>query len=213
MTLYSVQTLLRLLSRWKTFRALVELDITGLVDAVDVTESGSDGEVGRNGGQSLVDGKDVLGLGVKRVVVDILVVDTILLTSSDTNFLGILSVFFSKLMILKTHHLKPLLHRRGTLKVLGSGLNVEVDFLLTQVNHVAGEERLAVFLEVCLISIEKAIQPWKELLGAVVGVENNRDTVSWSNSSDVLGTSNAASDRGFLLAVRNTLFSYVKTSN
>ena len=69
----------------------VELDIAGFVDTVNVTETGSDGEVWRNWGESLVDGKDVLGLGVKRVVVDILVIDAILLTTRDTNFLSKIS--------------------------------------------------------------------------------------------------------------------------
>jgi hypothetical protein len=34
-----------------------------------------------------VDGQDVLGLGVEGVVVDILVVDTVLLTTGDTDLL------------------------------------------------------------------------------------------------------------------------------
>jgi hypothetical protein len=65
----------------------VQLDVAGLVDTVNVTEAGSDGEVWRDGGEGLVDGKDILGLGVQRVVVHILVVDTIFLTTSDTNLL------------------------------------------------------------------------------------------------------------------------------
>ena len=78
----------------------VELDIAGLVNTMHVTESGSNGEVWRNWGESLVDGKDVLRLGVEGVVVDILVVDTILLTASNTDFLNDLSVFL-KLTIFK----------------------------------------------------------------------------------------------------------------
>jgi hypothetical protein len=111
----------------------------------------------------------------------------------------------SKLIILKAYHLQPLLHWRSTLEVLGSGLNVEVDFLLTQVNHVGGEKRLAVLLEVCLISIEKAIQPWEELLRAVIGVEDNRDTVGGSDGTNVVSGSNTPRDGGLLLAVGNTL--------
>jgi hypothetical protein len=66
----------------------VELDISRLVNSMDVTETGSDGEVWGDWLKSLVDGKDVLGLSVERVVVNVLVVDTVLLTTSDTNFLG-----------------------------------------------------------------------------------------------------------------------------
>jgi len=65
----------------------VELDVAGLVDTVDVSETSGDREVWGDGLKSLVDGKDVLGLSVKGVVVDILVVDTILLTTGNTDFL------------------------------------------------------------------------------------------------------------------------------
>lgn len=65
----------------------VKLDVAGLVDTVDVTETSGDGEEGGDGGEGLVDGKDVLGLGVEGVVVNILVVDSVLLTTGDTDFL------------------------------------------------------------------------------------------------------------------------------
>jgi hypothetical protein len=54
---------------------------------VHVTESGSNREVGADRGQCVVDGQDVLGLGVERVVVDVFVVDTVFLTTGDTDFL------------------------------------------------------------------------------------------------------------------------------
>lgn len=65
----------------------VETDVTGLVDTVNVTEASGDGEVGADGRKSFVDSEDVLGLSVKGVVVNILVVDTILLTTGDTDLL------------------------------------------------------------------------------------------------------------------------------
>jgi len=65
----------------------VKPDVAGLVDTMDVAEGGGNGEVGRDLGEGLEDLVDVLGLGVKGVVVDILVVDTVLLTTSDTNLL------------------------------------------------------------------------------------------------------------------------------
>jgi hypothetical protein len=40
-----------------------------------------------------------------------------------------------------------------------------------QVNHVRGEEGNAILLEELLILIEHAIEPGKELLGAVIGVD------------------------------------------
>jgi len=70
----------------------VETDVAGLVDTVDVTETSGNGEVRADGGEGVADGKNVLGLGVKGVVVDILVVDTVLLTTSDTDFLRAVSI-------------------------------------------------------------------------------------------------------------------------
>ena len=71
----------------------VELDVSGLVNTVHVTEAGSDGEVGGDGSERLVDIVDVLGLGVEGGIVDISVVNTILLTSSDSDLLrGLLAM-------------------------------------------------------------------------------------------------------------------------
>ena len=107
---------------------------------------------------------------------------------------------------LVTYHLEPLLHWGSTFKVCSSGGNVVVNFLLAQVDHVAGEERLAVGLEVSLISVQETIQPWKELLGAVISVEDNWDTVCWSNGTDVVSSSDTSSNGSLLLAIGNTLF-------
>ncbi len=65
----------------------VQLDVSWLVDTMDVSETSGNGEVWGDWRESLVDGKDILGLGVEGVVVDILVVDTILLTACDTDLL------------------------------------------------------------------------------------------------------------------------------
>jgi hypothetical protein len=66
----------------------VKLDISWLVHTVNIAEPSSNGEVWGNWLKSLVNGKNVLRLGVKRVVVNILVVNTIFLTASNTNFLA-----------------------------------------------------------------------------------------------------------------------------
>jgi hypothetical protein len=65
----------------------VKLDITRLVNTVNITETSSDREVWGDGGESLVDREDVFGLGVERVIVDVLVIDAILLAAGDTNLL------------------------------------------------------------------------------------------------------------------------------
>lgn len=63
----------------------VKLDVARLVDTVDIAEGSSDGEHGRDGREGAVDVPNVLGLSVERVVVNRLVVDTVLLTTGDTN--------------------------------------------------------------------------------------------------------------------------------
>ena len=184
----------------------VQTDVTGLVDTVDVTETSGNGEVRADGGEGLVDGQDVIGLGVERVVVDVLVVDTVFLTTGDTDFLFMISVlffFFSRGK--KTYHLKPLLHGSSTLEVLGGSLNVVVDGLLGQVNHVAGVERLAVQLEVGLIGIEQTIQPREQLLGAVVGVQDDGNAIARGNAADVVGSGNTTGNGSVLTVVAHPL--------
>ena len=65
----------------------VELDISWLVDTMNVTETSGDREVWGDWLESLVDGKNILRLCIKGVVVNILVVDTILLPTSNADFL------------------------------------------------------------------------------------------------------------------------------
>jgi len=65
----------------------LQLDVTRLVYTVNVTETSGDGEVWGDWRKSLVNVKDILWLCVEGVVVNILVVDTILLATSDTDFL------------------------------------------------------------------------------------------------------------------------------
>jgi len=97
----------------------VQLNIARLIDAVHVAKTGGDGEIRADGAQSLVDLVDIFWLRVQASVVDGLVVDTIFLATSDANF-----------------HFEPLLHRRRALEVLGRGLDVPLNRLLAQINHV-----------------------------------------------------------------------------
>lgn len=60
-------------------------------------------------------------------------------------------------------------------------------------------------LEVGLVSIEETVQPREELLGAVVGVEDDGDTVAGSDATDVVGGGDTASDGGVLAVVGDTL--------
>ena len=111
-----------------------------------------------------------------------------------------------------THHFQPLLHWCCTLQVLSSSLDVVFNIILTEIDHVAGEEGLAVFFEIFLIRIQKTIQPWQELLGTVVGVEDNWNTICWSNGTNEEGSSNTSGNRSLLLAISNTLFPSILVS-
>jgi hypothetical protein len=159
-----------------------ELDVTGLVDTVNVSESGGDGEVGGDLGKRLVDVENVLRLGVQAGVVDVRVVDTVLLSSGDTDL-----------------HLEPLVHLGHPLEVLDTGLNVLLLGLLGQVQHVRGEEGDTVLLEVGLVGVQHSVEPGQELLGAVVRVHDDGDSVSGSDGSDESGGGDGTGDRGLLL--------------
>jgi hypothetical protein len=104
-----------------------------------------------------------------------------------------------------TYHLEPLLHRGSALKVGGGGLDVLFNVLLGQIDHVGREEGLVVQLEVSLIGIEHTVQPREELLGAVVGVEDNGDVIGGGHATDVVGSGNGTSDGSLLAIVGDTL--------
>lgn len=60
-------------------------------------------------------------------------------------------------------------------------------------------------LEVGLIRIHHAIEPREKLLGAMVSVENDGNTVDGSNGADIVGSSNGAGDAGFLAVIGDAL--------
>lgn len=98
-----------------------------------------------------------------------------------------------------------LLHWLGTLEIFGRGLDIEVDLLLGQIDHVGREQWLPVFFVVGLIGIHHAIQPWKQLLGAVVGVQDHGDLVRGGNGTDVMGTGDGSGNGGLLLVIGDPL--------
>ena len=159
-----------------------EHDISGLVDAVDVAKGGSDREHGSDLGQSLVHGVDLLGAGVKLLGVDVLVVDAILLATSDADL-----------------HLEPDLHGGHALEVLDANGNVLLVGLLAEVEHVGGEEGLAVLGVELLVGLEHAVEPGEELLGAVVGMEDDGDAVVLGDGTDVHGEGDGAGHGGVRL--------------
>lgn len=134
----------------------VEADVAGLVDAVYVTEGGGDREVGADLGEGRVDVPDVLWLGVEASVVDVGVVHAVLFTAGDADL-----------------HLEPETEGGHALEVGDAGGDVVLFGLFGEVEHVGGEEGLLVLGKVLFVSLEHAIEPGEELLGAVVGMEDD----------------------------------------
>lgn len=60
-------------------------------------------------------------------------------------------------------------------------------------------------LEVALVLVEHTVEPGQELLGAVVGVQDDGNTVDGSNAADVVGSGDGTGDRSLLLIIRGTL--------
>lgn len=69
------------------------------------------------------------------------------------------------------------------------------------------EQGDTVLLEVGLVGVQHAIEPRQELLGTVVGVHDDGDTVGRSDSSNKVGSSDGTGDGSLLLlsAVLDTL--------
>jgi hypothetical protein len=62
-----------------------------------------------------------------------------------------------------------------------------------------------VLLEVGLVGVEHAIEPRQELLGAVVGVEDDGNAIDGGERADVVSSGNGASNGGSLAVVGNAL--------
>jgi hypothetical protein len=134
----------------------VKLDISRLVNTVDVAESGSDTKVGANGMQGIVDLPNVLRLSVELGIVDFSVIDTVLLTTSNADL-----------------HLEPDAEGGHTFEVLDAGGDILLLGLLGKVEHMRGEERFPMLLEVGFISLEHAIKPWQEFVSTMIRVQDD----------------------------------------
>jgi hypothetical protein len=59
-------------------------------------------------------------------------------------------------------------------------------------------------LEVFLILVEHPIEPRKQLLGTMVSVQDDGNSVNGSNGADVMRTGNRTSDTCGLIGIGNT---------
>ena len=58
------------------------------------------------------------------------------------------------------------------------------------------------FFEVRLVGIEHAIEPRKELVGTVIGVQHYGDAVGLGDGANVVRTGNGPKNRCFLVRIR-----------
>lgn len=84
---------------------------------------------------------------------------------------------------------------------LGTDIEILVHRLLGQVDHVRREEGLAVSLVVALARLEHPIEPGKQLLGTVVGVEDDGHAVLLRHRTHVERTGDSSGDRSLEVGV------------
>ena len=68
-----------------------------------------------------------------------------------------------------------------------------------------GEEWLSSFFEEFLIGFEHTIEPWQQLLRAVIGVKDYGDAVGWCYLADVVCCRDSSSNGSLLVLVVDTL--------
>jgi hypothetical protein len=69
--------------------------------------------------------------------------------------------------------------------------------------RVTPEERDTMFLEVLFVLVEHTIKPRKQLFGAMIGVQDDWNSVDWSNGTDIMCSGNGTGDTRFLVLVGN----------
>ncbi|ENY73677.1 recombinational DNA repair protein [Aeromonas diversa CDC 2478-85] len=158
-----------------------QLDVTRLVNTVHVAEGGSDGEARADLGQTLVSVSHVFRLGVQSGLIHVAVVHTVFFAAGATQF-----------------QLESHVHLGHAGQVLAADVDVLFQRLFGQIQHVGGEQRLAGLGEVLLTGVQQTVDPRQQLLGGVVGVQDDRHTVGFGHGVNVLGTGDGTQDGGLL---------------
>mmetsp|Transcript_39556 Transcript_39556/g.58174 ORF Transcript_39556/g.58174 Transcript_39556/m.58174 type:complete len:331 (-) Transcript_39556:150-1142(-) len=164
--------------------ARVEHHIARLVHTMHIAKGSSNREVGADGTEVRDHIPDLLRLSVKLVLIHVFIIHAILFTTSDTNL-----------------HLEPDVHSRHLLKVHFADTNVLLVGFLGEIKHVGAEQRLAILLEIVLVSGKHTIEPRKKLLRTVIRVENDRNAVVGSHLADVKGQGNGTCNGCLLLGL------------
>mmetsp|Transcript_30414 Transcript_30414/g.60158 ORF Transcript_30414/g.60158 Transcript_30414/m.60158 type:complete len:280 (-) Transcript_30414:158-997(-) len=130
-----------------------QADVARGVDPVHVPEGGGHRVRGADGREPLVDRVDLLRLGVEVLEGRVGVVHPVLLPPRDAEL-----------------HLQEDAHLVHPLQIGGADVEVLLEGLLREIDHVRGEEGLAVGGVEPLGGVEQPVDPREQLLGAVVRV-------------------------------------------
>mmetsp|Transcript_11226 Transcript_11226/g.31719 ORF Transcript_11226/g.31719 Transcript_11226/m.31719 type:complete len:248 (+) Transcript_11226:622-1365(+) len=168
----------------------LELDVAGTVNAVNIAEGSCNSEHVRDGTELLVNLVNLLRLGVQVLKGNVGVVNAILLAAGDAEL-----------------HFQQDANLRHAGEIILADVNILLDGLLGKVDHVRGEERLAVLLVVTLRGGKETIDPGKELLGAVISVKDDGDAVLLGHCADMEGTGDGAGNGGLVVVVVESLAS------
>mmetsp|Transcript_24332 Transcript_24332/g.75114 ORF Transcript_24332/g.75114 Transcript_24332/m.75114 type:complete len:425 (-) Transcript_24332:155-1429(-) len=138
-----------------------EFDVARRVDAVDVAEGGGDGELAvRDLGKGFVDLPHFFGLRVELRRVHARVVHAVLFAARDAEL-----------------HFQQEIDLRHPFEILDARLDVVLQRILRQVEHVRREQRFSVRLEVLLVLLQQPVEPRQPVPHAVVRVQNHRHSV------------------------------------
>mmetsp|Transcript_27143 Transcript_27143/g.47978 ORF Transcript_27143/g.47978 Transcript_27143/m.47978 type:complete len:292 (-) Transcript_27143:263-1138(-) len=157
--------------------------VWSLVDSVEISECGRDGEVGRNGAEGLVDLPDLFRAS-EEILDGAFVLDSVFLASSLADF-----------------HFEKDVHLGHFLEVLPTGFDVFFVFFLGKIEHVAAEESHSILVKVLFVSLEHAIKPRQNLLRAMVRVHHDRNPVELGHRARVQRTSNGPEDGALAVVV------------
>ena len=160
----------------------LQADVARRVDAVHVAEGRGHGELAVGDlGQGLVDLPDLLGLRVELGRVDVGVVDAVLLAAGDAQL-----------------HLQEQVGLGHARQVLDAGRDVLLEGVLGQIEHVRGEQRLAVLGEVVLVGVQQPVEPGQPVAHAVVRVEDDRHAVELRELAHLERARHAPGDGGLV---------------
>jgi hypothetical protein len=163
----------------------LKVDISRSINSVNISERGGAGEGGVfDFRKLLVCVPNFFRLGVKTGGVDIGVVYAIFLSSGNTEF-----------ELQQDVELGELFH------VFLADADVLFEGFLGKIKHVRGEKRVSLFGVEFLVGLDQTIHPWQPSLLAVIGVENDRNSVKSGNFVDVLGGSDTSSDGSLVIGV------------